>query len=218
MKKPIILCIDDEVTILDSLKIELKAVLGSDYLIETAEGGTDALELIEELLADNYEIPLVICDYIMPGLKGDELLKQIHGLIPKTLKIMLTGQADLEAVGNAIKYARLYRYIAKPWQTEDLKLTVKEAIHSYFLEQQLAQQNAQLQRMNQKLETLVEERTAALSLSEEKFAKAFRSSPNPITITRLSDGCHLEVNDAFCQMIGYTHEEVIGSTAIQLNL
>ncbi|XWK90323.1 MAG: response regulator [Phormidium sp.] len=218
MKKPIILCVDDEATILDSLKIELKAILGNDYLIETAENGADALELIEELSADNYHIPLVICDYIMPDLKGDELLKQIHQLIPKTLKIMLTGQADLEAVAHAIKYARLYRYIAKPWQTEDLKLTVKEAVHSYLLEQQLAEQNAQLQRMNQKLETIVEERTAALRLSEEKFAKAFRSSPNPITITRLSDGRHVEVNDAFCQMIGYSSKEIIGSTAIDLNL
>ncbi|OKH40569.1 hypothetical protein NIES2119_02890 [[Phormidium ambiguum] IAM M-71] len=218
MKKPIILCVDDEATILDSLKIELKAILGNDYLIETAENGADALELIEELIADNYQIPLVICDYIMPELKGDELLKLIHELIPKTFKIMLTGQADLEAVGNAIKYARLYRYIAKPWQSEDLKLTVKEAVHSYFLEQQLAEQNAQLQRMNQKLESIVEERTTALRLSEEKFAKAFRSSPNPITITRLSDGCHIEVNDAFCQMVGYNSKEIIGKTAIELGL
>ncbi|MBE9223866.1 response regulator [Phormidium sp. LEGE 05292] len=218
MKKPIILCVDDETTILDSLKIELKAILGNDYLIETAECGSDALDLIEELLADNYQIPLVISDYIMPDLKGDELLKLIHKIIPNTLKIMLTGQADLEAVGNAIKYARLYRYIAKPWQIEDLKLTVKEAVHSYFLEQQLAEQNAQLQRMNHKLESIVEERTTALRLSEEKFAKAFRSSPNPITITRLSDGCHIEVNDAFCQMIGYSNKEIIGSTAIELNL
>lgn len=218
MKKPIILCVDDETTILDSLKIELKAILGNDYLIETAECGSDALDLIEELVADNYQIPLVISDYIMPDLKGDELLKRIHKILPNTLKIMLTGQADLEAVGNAIKYARLYRYIAKPWQIEDLKLTVKEAVHSYFLEQQLAEQNAQLQRMNQKLESIVEERTAALRLSEEKFAKAFRSSPNPITITRISDGCHIEVNDAFCQMIGYSNKEIIGSTAIELDL
>ncbi|MFB2877999.1 response regulator [Floridanema aerugineum] len=218
MKKPLVLCVDDEATIRDSLKIELKAILGNDYLIETAENGAEALELIAELSADNYHIPLVICDYIMPDIKGDELLKQIHQLIPKTLKIMLTGQADLEAVGNAIKYARLYRYIAKPWQSEDLKLTVKEAVHSYFLEQQLAEQNAQLQRMNQKLESIVEERTAALRLSEEKFAKAFRSSPNPITITRLSDGRHIEVNDAFCQMIGYSNKDIIGSTALDLNL
>ncbi|WP_413281288.1 response regulator [Floridanema evergladense] len=218
MKKPIVLCVDDETTILDSLKIEIKAILGNDYLIETAECGADALDLIEELLADNHQIALVICDYVMPDLKGDELLKLIHQITPKTLKIMLTGQADLEAVGNAIKYARLYRYMSKPWQIEDLKLTVKEAVHSYFLEQQLAEQNAQLQQMNQKLESIVEERTIALRLSEEKFAKAFRSSPNPITITRLSDGCHIEVNDAFCQMIGYSNKEIIGSTAIDLNL
>jgi PAS domain S-box-containing protein len=59
---------------------------------------------------------------------------------------------------------------------------------------------------------------SALRLSEEKFAKAFRSSPNPITITRLADGYHIEVNDAFCQMIGYSREEVIGRTALDLGL
>src|SRR5919202_5492274 len=107
MRKPVIICVDDELTILDSLKIELKKSLGDEYLIETAEGGEDALELIEEVLEDHYEIALVISDYLMPKVKGDELLKRIHEISPKTLKILLTGQADLEAVGNAIKYAKL---------------------------------------------------------------------------------------------------------------
>jgi PAS domain S-box-containing protein len=218
MSKPIIVCIDDEPTILESLKIALKKAVGDDYLIETAEGGEDALELLSELLEDEYEVALVISDYLMPNIKGDELLKRIHEILPQTIKIMLTGQADLEAVGNAIKYANLYRYIAKPWQNEDLILTVTEAVRSYFKEKQLAEQNAKLQRSNEELETLVEQRTAALSQSEEKFAKAFRASPNPITITRLADGCHIEVNDAFCQMIGYRREEVIGRTALELGL
>ncbi|MEG4817131.1 PAS domain S-box protein [Microcoleus sp. K5-D4] len=216
--KPVIICVDDEPIILESLKIELKKTLGEEHLLETAEGGEDALELIEELLAEGSEIVAVISDYLMPNIKGDELLKQIHIISPKTIKIMLTGQADLEAVANTIKYAKLYRYISKPWQSEDLKLTVKEAINSYFREKQLAQQNAQLQKLNQELETLVEERTAQLRLSEEKFAKAFRSSPNPITITRFNDGRYLEINEAFCQTIGYSAAEIIDRTALDLNL
>ncbi|MEG4489511.1 PAS domain S-box protein [Microcoleus sp. D2_18a_B4] len=216
--KPVIICVDDEPIILESLKIELKKTLGEEHLLETAEGGEDALELIEELLAEGCEIVAVISDYLMPNIKGDELLKQIHRISPKTIKIMLTGQADLEAVANTIKYAKLYRYISKPWQSEDLRLTVKEALNSYFREKQLAEQNAQLQKLNQELETLVEERTAQLRLSEEKFAKAFRSSPNPITITRFNDGRYLEVNEAFCQTIGYSAAEILDRTALELNL
>ncbi|UNU26647.1 PAS domain S-box protein [Microcoleus vaginatus] len=216
--KPVIICVDDEPIILESLKIELKKTLGEEHLLETAEGGEDALELIEELLTEGSEIVAVISDYLMPNIKGDELLKQIHRISPKTIKIMLTGQADLEAVANTIKYAKLYRYISKPWQSEDLKLTVKEAINSYFREKQLAEQNAQLQKLNQELETLVEERTAQLRLSEEKFAKAFRSSPNPIAITRLKDGRYLEINQAFCQTIGYSAAEILDRTALDLNL
>ncbi|MEG4324302.1 PAS domain S-box protein [Microcoleus sp. herbarium5] len=215
--KPVIICVDDEPIILESLKIELKKTLGEEHLLETAEGGEDALELIEELLAEGCEIVAVISDYLMPNIKGDELLKQIHRMSPKTIKIMLTGQADLEAVANTIKYAKLYRYISKPWQSEDLRLTVKEAINSYFRDKQLAEQNAQLQKLNQDLETLVEERTAQLRLSEEKFAKAFRSSPNPITITRLNDGRYLEINEAFCQTIGYSTAEILDRTVLDLN-
>lgn len=154
MKKPIIICVDDDETILDSLEIELQNFLEAEYVIETASSGSEALELLAELLQDNYEIPLVISDHIMPGMKGDELLKRIHQLSPQTLKIMLTGQADLSAIGNAIKYAKLYRYIAKPWQAEDLILTVQEAVNSYRQEKRLAEQNMELQRMNEVLEKL----------------------------------------------------------------
>ena len=171
MNKFVIICVDDEQTILDSLEIELKKFLGNEYLIETAEGGEEALELLEELLEEQYEVPLVISDHIMPGIKGDELLKRIHELSPKTLKVMLTGQADLEVIGKAIHYAKLYRYIAKPWQTEDLKLTVKEAINSYFQDKKLTEQNAQLQQMNQVLEQLNHAQAALIAQLHENESR-----------------------------------------------
>ncbi|GAB4193646.1 MAG: hypothetical protein Fur006_38830 [Coleofasciculaceae cyanobacterium] len=154
MNKLVVLCVDDEPIVLESLEVELSKVLGDEYLIEIAESGEEALELLAELLEEEQEIALVISDYIMPEMKGDELLKQIHTISPKTLKIMLTGQADIDAITNAINYAKLYRYIAKPWQTEDLKLTVTEAIYSYVQDKNLAAKNAKLQQANQKLAEL----------------------------------------------------------------
>lgn len=176
--KPYVICVDDQPTVLDSLKIELKKVLQEQCLIETAETGQEALELFTELLEENSDVALVISDQIMPDMRGDELLKKIHEKSPSTLKIMLTGQADLEAIGNAIKHANLYRYISKPWQPEDLQLTVVEAVNSYLQAKQIAQQNCLLQQMNQKLERLttqqaelIAKRTAELEKANEELRR-----------------------------------------------
>ncbi|NJO16196.1 MAG: response regulator [Thioploca sp.] len=169
MKKPVIFCIDDEKMILTSLKEQLKRHFGKEYDIETVDNGEETLEIIESLEKDNIDIPVVLCDQIMPGIKGDVLLQKIHTRLPKTLKILLTGQADAIAIGNAVNYANLYRYIAKPWEQMDLILTVSEATRSYFQDKQLEEQNAILQQINQELERFnatlecqVKERTAEL--------------------------------------------------------
>ena len=167
MKKPAIICVDDEPTILESLERELRISFMGKYKIETAEGGEEALEILDELLEDQYEVPLVISDQIMPGMKGDELLKLVREKSPKTVTIMLTGQANLEAVINAINQASLYRYIAKPWEAEDLRLTVEKAIDSYFQEKKVAEQNAKLQEMNQLLARLNGEQAALIAQLQE---------------------------------------------------
>lgn len=175
MAKQIILCVDDEHTILDSLKLELTKLLGDNYIIETAEDALEAIEVIDNLLERGYEIPLVISDHIMPEMKGDDFLKRVHQISPKTLKIMLTGQAGIEAVSNAVKYARLYRYIPKPWDVTDFDLTVKEALHSYEqerrierfyadLEQKIEERTQELQEKNQKLMQLDQEKNEFLGI------------------------------------------------------
>lgn len=153
-EKLTIICVDDEKTILDALKEQLTRNFMREYAIECAENAEKALELYKELVEENAEIPVIISDHIMPGMKGDELLKQIYLLNPRIKKILLTGQADADAVGRAVNYANLYRYISKPWEQNDLNLTVHEAIRSYFQDKTLEEQNLQLKKINENLETL----------------------------------------------------------------
>jgi PAS domain S-box-containing protein len=202
MKKPVIVCIDDEPDVLNSLKIELKKAIGDRCIIETAEGGEDALELLEDLQADEYEIALVLSDYIMPDIKGDELLKKIHERSPDTLTIMLTGQADLEALSNAIKYAKLYRYIPKPWHNEDLKLTVVEAIHSYLQDQKLTDEILKRQEVN-----------AALSASESRLNQFLAALPVGVSVYN-PDGSIAYFNQTARDLLGA--DTIPESTAEQL--
>ena len=144
MKNGVIFCVDDEKIVLNSLKAELKSAFGSNYIIETAESGLEALEAIHNLLELNYEVLVVIADYAMPVMKGDEFLTKLHEVSPGTLTILLTGQATIEGVTNSINSANLYRYISKPWQTNDLSLTIEQAIKSYQQENNLKIKNEEL--------------------------------------------------------------------------
>jgi two-component system, sensor histidine kinase and response regulator len=171
--KKVILCVDDEKLVLISLKAQLKRGLGPDYIIESAESGEDALEIIDELQAENAEMPLIISDQIMPGMKGDDLLIMVHERLPRTLSIMLTGQANADAVGKALNQAKLYHYISKPWDETDLILTVSEAIRSFYLEKTIEEQKFELERLvhqlqdyNETLEQKVIERTKEIEIQK----------------------------------------------------
>jgi diguanylate cyclase (GGDEF)-like protein len=151
MNKAAIICVDDEEIILKSLGEQLKRNISKYYDIELVSSAWEALTLCAELEAEGIKIALVISDQMMPGMSGDELLIRLHASYPKTLKILLTGQAKADSVGNIVNAAALYRYIAKPWDEADLILTVKEALRRYGQEQQLIEQNILLQQTNQKL-------------------------------------------------------------------
>ncbi|NEO55614.1 MAG: response regulator [Okeania sp. SIO3B5] len=213
MNQIVIICVDDEPMILDSLRIELEGNLGDDYLIELAQSGEEALEIFIDLKKDNYEIPIVIADYIMPDMKGDELLKRIHSISPQTLKIMLTGQADIAGVGNAINYANLYRYIPKPWESEDLKLTVKEALNSYFRRKEIDKKNADLDRINQELTQANLSLKKALEAELKLTASATKFVPHQflslmgyqnITDVKLGDSVEHKMSVLFADIRNFT--------------
>jgi LmbE family N-acetylglucosaminyl deacetylase/ActR/RegA family two-component response regulator len=138
-----VLCVDDEPMVLRSLREQFERALGG-FDIEVAAGALEALEILDELRADGVPVPVVVSDHIMPGMKGDELLVRVHERLPDTRTILLTGQAGLDAVARAVNAAGLYRYIAKPWDRDDLTLTVREAVRGYLAEQQVREQQARL--------------------------------------------------------------------------
>jgi CheY-like chemotaxis protein len=123
-----ILCVDDEEMILTCLKEQLRRRLGSEYLFETANSGEEALEVIAELAMDEINLLVVVSDWLMPGLRGDEFLTRVHQLYPQIVTVMLTGQADERAIARAKTEANLYRCLQKPWNEEELVQTIRSGL------------------------------------------------------------------------------------------
>ncbi|NEP62201.1 MAG: response regulator [Symploca sp. SIO2G7] len=88
MTKPVILCVDDEKDILQSLREQLIEAFGNAYVYEVAEDADEALEVINELTEDDMGVILIVSDWLMPGMKGDEFLIKVHQRFPKVVKIL----------------------------------------------------------------------------------------------------------------------------------
>jgi diguanylate cyclase (GGDEF)-like protein len=184
MSKGTIICIDDEKSVLHSLRDQLSRIVESEYTIELAECGEEALSLFAELEADGIEVPLLICDQTMPGISGVDLLMQIQHQYPNTLKILLTGLANFNDVIKALNHANLYRYIHKPWDEADLSLTIREALRSYNQGKQLVEQNRMLQQMNLDLQReIADRRRAETQLAHDSLHDALTELPNRVLLT-----------------------------------
>ena len=123
-----ILCVDDEVVILNSLKEQLKRRFGSQYIYEVAESAEEAWDVIKDLQEDQVDVIVIVSDWLMPGMKGDEFLIQVHQQFPDLVKVMLTGQADEAAIKNAQEKANLHACLHKPWTEEQLAHIITSAL------------------------------------------------------------------------------------------
>ncbi len=129
MTKKVIICIDDEKVILTSLKSQLKKCFGNEFTYETAENAQEGFELVEEHIKMGNKIVVIISDWLMPEMKGDEFFIQINKTYPKIIKILLTGQADNKAIERAYNDADIYGCIPKPWNEDDLKNIIDSALN-----------------------------------------------------------------------------------------
>ncbi len=149
-----IICVDDEKMLLNILAEQLTSWFGANYNIEKALNGEEALEIIDDCINNGEEISIVISDYIMPNMKGDELLDRVNKKDPRIKKIMLTGYSSIEGIITTINRAGLYRYITKPWDNKDLMLTILEAIKSYEQEKKSIELSKGFESLYHKYETL----------------------------------------------------------------
>ena len=128
MAKGVILCVDDETIILESLQEQLERHFGSGYLYEIAENAEEGLEIIEELTADGIKILIIVSDWLMPGIKGDDFLIRVHQKFPSIVKVLLTGQANEDAIKRAENEAELFAVIHKPWSDTELFNIIKAGL------------------------------------------------------------------------------------------
>lgn len=157
-----ILFVDDEPNILSTLR---RLFLDEDYELLTAGSGEEGLALLQK----SGSVQVVVSDYRMPGMNGVDFLKKVHEAWPDTVRIVLSGYADTAAVVSAINEGQIYKFIPKPWNDDELKVTIANAVNVYFLQkenemltQELTATNDELTLLNEKLEDLVRERTAEL--------------------------------------------------------
>lgn len=129
MDRKAIICIDDEKIILDSLVEQLEKYFGEDYIYEPAESAEEAMEIIEDLDDEGIEIEVIVCDWLMPGMKGDEFLLKIDLKYPHIVKVLLTGQADEALVYNLKQEADKFEIVHKPWGKEELIDAIKQRMN-----------------------------------------------------------------------------------------
>jgi CheY-like chemotaxis protein len=128
MTKSAILCVDDEVVILESLKEQLKRRFRDRFLYEVAECVAEAWEIIDELYGDGIKVLVIVSDWLMPGVKGDEFLIEVYRRYPDIMTVMLTGQADESAIERAKSQAHLHACLRKPWTEEELASAIALAL------------------------------------------------------------------------------------------
>lgn len=155
-----VLLVDDEA---DNLKV-LCAILGERYRILQATDGQEALELVQAM-EHVEELALVISDQRMPRMTGVQLCEQLCRISPDTLRIIVTGYMDVDAIVDSVNRARIYQFVIKPFDRHDFELTVQRAIEAHDMKRRLDAHVLDL-------EAKVQQRTLELSQRNEALRLA----------------------------------------------
>jgi response regulator RpfG family c-di-GMP phosphodiesterase len=170
--KPTLLLVDDEESILNSLRRLLRS---QPYEVLLATSGAQALEIMAQR-----PVELVMSDARMPNMDGATLLAHVHQRYPDSIRIMLTGYADPSAIIKAINEGQIHRYISKPWHDEEMLLTLRQSLAYQYSErerlrlvQETWDQNEKLKLLNTTLEKHVAARTSELQQTADMLDLAY---------------------------------------------
>jgi thioredoxin reductase (NADPH) len=122
MARPILLAVDDDVSVLEAVVQDLRRQYGNTYRVMRAAGGQAALDTLAQLKSRDEPVALIISDQRMPGMTGVELLERARDIYPDARRVLLTAYADTEAAIRAINTARIHYYLNKPWDPPEEKL------------------------------------------------------------------------------------------------
>ena len=125
MVPPVVLVVDDEPNVLSALARVLRR---EEFGVLTASSAEEALVVLERLLTEGQAVAVVVSDYYMPGVRGISLLCRVRERSPLTVPIILSGQADAEIIQAAIDQGHVFRFFAKPWDSTELRMTLREAV------------------------------------------------------------------------------------------
>jgi response regulator RpfG family c-di-GMP phosphodiesterase len=167
----VLLFVDDESNVLKALR---RLFHSENYVIYLAAGGAEGLEILRQ-----HAVDLIISDMRMPEMSGAEFLAHAVEQWPETVRILLTGYADLQSTIDVINKGRIFSYCNKPWNDEELKLLVRNALEQKRLREEgdrlsavIRQQNNQLKMLNEHLEERVKQRTAQLGETLKQIDQA----------------------------------------------
>jgi diguanylate cyclase (GGDEF)-like protein len=173
-----IVCVDDEDGVLRVLQHQLTVRFGQSCQVIAARSGDEAVALFDELDLEGVPVAVVIADQIMPGMRGIELLEIVDRRYPLACKVLLTGQAGLDAVIGGVNRARLNYYMAKPWDETSLGLVVENLLRQFRLAEEnrrlvetLSAKNHTLLEMNRELEAKIHERTHELAEANARLGQ-----------------------------------------------
>lgn len=149
-----IMVVDDEPA---NLRL-LERLFRSDYEVVIASSGAEALRLLQQ-----HDVALIITDQRMPDMTGIELLKRTAGLRPHMVRIILTGYTDVETLVEAINSGHVYKYVTKPWNNDELRLTISRAVEHY----ETTKARHELEMTNQRLLARLSEIQQLATLDQE---------------------------------------------------
>lgn len=195
MLEPAVLFVDDEPNILTSLR---RLFRKEDFQVYTAPGGEEGLEILH-----SSPVPVVISDYRMPAMNGVAFLAQVKQLLPDSVRVILSGFADAQVIVDAINKGEVFRFHPKPWDDQELLITIRQCLEHYRLlcehaqlSHQTRQQNEQLRQLNESLELAVAERTRSLVFSQEVLERL------PVPVIGVSRECEVMLTN-LCARASY---------------
>jgi len=148
-KKIAVLYVDDE----ENNLFSFKAVFRVKYQVYTAISGDEAMKILGEK-----PIEIIITDQRMPNMTGVEFLEKVIEKYPDPMRLLLTGYADMNAVVDAVNKGKIFHYLSKPWNEEELDITINRAYEAYLQKEKLKEENKLLGTSNDQLEFLLRQK------------------------------------------------------------